>query len=86
MNLLRLSDIMILGQTVPPLLVAHLVAVIVYSVVGVFVLASCFFVIKKMMPFSITKEIEHDQNIALAIVLASVILGMSIIIAASICG
>lgn len=84
MNLFRSSEMLLLGQTMPPLLISHLIAVVVYSIVGVFVLASCFFVIKKMMPFSITKEIEQDQNVALAIVLAAVILGMSMIISASI--
>ena len=75
---------LLLGQTMPPSLMTHLIAVIIYSVLGVFVLASCFFVLKKMMPFSVTKEIEQDQNVALAIVIAAVILGMSMIISAAI--
>ena len=33
---------------------------------------------------SVTKEIEQDQNVALAIIIGSVIIGMSIIIAAAI--
>ena len=37
-------------------------------------------------PFSVRKEIEEDQNIALAIVIASVILGSALIIAAAIHG
>jgi len=40
----------------------------------------------KFLPFSIVKEIEQDQNTALAIVMGSVILGISIIIAAAIMG
>jgi putative membrane protein len=36
------------------------------------------------MPFSLRKEIEEDQNTALAIIIGSVIIGMSIIIAAAI--
>jgi uncharacterized membrane protein YjfL (UPF0719 family) len=48
------------------------------------VLGSCFWVMKRMMPFSVTKEIEQDQNIALAIIIGSVVIGMSIIIAAAI--
>ena len=62
----------------------HLLAVVVFSLVGVLVLASCFWIMKRMMPFSVTKEIEEDQNIALAIIMGSVIVGMSIIIAAAI--
>jgi putative membrane protein len=39
---------------------------------------------KTLMPFSLRKEIEEDQNTALAIIIGSVIIGMSIIIAAAI--
>ena len=35
-------------------------------------------------PFSVRKEIEDDQNVALAIVIASVILGSALIIAAAV--
>jgi len=67
-------------------IVTHLLAVVVFSLVGVLVLASCFWVMKRMMPFSVIKEIEQDQNIALAIIIGSVIIGMSLIIAAAIIG
>jgi putative membrane protein len=67
-------------------LIRHLTAVVVFSMVGVLVLALCFFLISRFVPFSVAKEIEEDQNVALAIIVASVILGMSIIIAASILG
>jgi putative membrane protein len=62
----------------------HLPAVIVYSMVGVLVLGGCFWIMKTLMPFSLRKEIEEDQNTALAIIIGSVIIGMSIIIAAAI--
>ncbi|MBS0204327.1 MAG: DUF350 domain-containing protein [Planctomycetes bacterium] len=67
-----------------PNLLGRLLAVIIYSLVGVVVLGACFWIMKKMMPFSLTKEIEEDQNTALAIIMGSVIIGMSIIIAAAI--
>jgi len=38
----------------------------------------------KLSPFSVRKEIEEDQNTALAIILGSVLIGLSIIIAAAI--
>ncbi len=69
-----------------PTIVTHLLAVVIFSLVGVLVLASCFWVMKRMMPFSVVKEIEQDQNIALAIIIGSVIIGMSMIIAAAIIG
>ncbi|MEP0505613.1 MAG: DUF350 domain-containing protein [Paracoccaceae bacterium] len=38
--------------------------------------------IRKLSPFSIIKEIETDQNIALAILIASVFVSLSLIISA----
>ena len=68
----------------PPTLGTHLIAVVIYSLVGMIVLGACFWLMKRMMPFSVTKEIEQDQNIALAIVIGSVVIGMSMIISAAI--
>lgn len=67
-------------------LVAHLVAAIVFSLVGIAVLFGAFVVLGRLVPFSIRNEIEHDQNVALAIIMASIILGISLIIAAAILG
>jgi uncharacterized membrane protein YjfL (UPF0719 family) len=58
----------------------------VYSTVGVVMFTVSFVVIGRLLPFSIRKEIEEDQNVALAILIAAVIIGLSIIIAASISG
>ena len=57
-----------------------------YTVFGVIVFAIAYWVMVKVSPFSIRKEIEGDQNTALAILMASVILGLAIIIAAAIHG
>ena len=62
------------------------VASVVYSVIGIVMFAAGFLVIKLVTPFSIRKEIEEDQNTALAIVIGSVILGLSLIIAHAIGG
>lgn len=64
----------------------HLLAAVIFSLVGVAVLAICFKLMSKFTPFSIKKEIEEDQNVALAIIMGAVIIGMSIIIAAAIIG
>jgi putative membrane protein len=64
----------------------HFVASLLYSVVGLIFFALAFFLIRKFTPFSIRKEIEEDQNTALAILIGSVILGIAIIIAAAIHG
>lgn len=57
---------------------------LLYSAVGVGVFGVAFLVMIKMTPFSVRKEIEDDQNTALAIVMGSVILGLAWIIAATV--
>jgi uncharacterized membrane protein YjfL (UPF0719 family) len=57
---------------------------ILYSLIGVAVFALSFWVIAKLLPFSVRKEIEEDQNTALGIVLGAIILGLSLIIASAI--
>jgi uncharacterized membrane protein YjfL (UPF0719 family) len=69
-------------DTIMPVLVTTLVFVIL----GLIIFALAFFVIAKATPFSVRKEIEEDQNVALAIVIASVILGSALIIAAAVHG
>ncbi len=57
-----------------------------YTLFGLVVFGIAFWVIVKITPFSIRKEIEQDQNVSLAILIGSMILGLSIIIAATIHG
>jgi len=63
-----------------------LITTIVFVLLGLITFALAFFVITKVTPFSVRKEIEDDQNTALAIVIGSVILGTALIIAAAIHG
>lgn len=63
-----------------------LISAIVFVLIGLIVFGSAFFIIVKVAPFSVRKEIEDDQNIALGIVIGSVILGVAIIIASAING
>ena len=62
------------------------VTTVVFVIIGLIVFALAFLVIAKATPFSVRKEIEEDHNVALAIVIASVILGSALIIAAAIHG
>ncbi len=80
------EDTALLDGAAPVKLWVHLLAAIIFSLVGVAVLAVCFKLMSKLSPFSIKKEIEEDQNVALAIIMGAVIIGMSIIIAAAIQG
>jgi putative membrane protein len=63
--------------------VSILITTLVYAFVGLSVFALAFFAMVKLAPFSVKKEIEVDQNTALAILMGSVIIGLSIIIAAA---
>jgi len=66
--------------------VKALIASLVYSLIGIVMFGISFLVIRLVTPFSLRKEIEDDQNTALAILIGSVILGLSIIIASAIGG
>jgi putative membrane protein len=59
---------------------------LVFATVGVVIFAIAFFVMAKVAPFSLRKEIEHDQNTSLGIVIGSVIIGLSLIISSAIKG
>ena len=53
----------------------------IYSIVGLIIMGIGFLLITVFSPFSIKKEIEDDQNIALGVIIGAVIIGISIIIA-----
>ncbi len=63
-----------------------LVSTVIYAAVGVLMMGLCFKVITVLVPFCVRKEIEDDQNVALAILVGSMFIGIAIIIAASISG
>ena len=76
-----------LGLVIPiDSLLSIVVTTLIFVIIGLIVFAIAFLVIAKATPFSVRKEIEEDQNVALAIVIASVILGSALIIAAAIAG
>ena len=62
----------------------ELILTFVYSAVGMLVFAVFFFLVIKFAPFPIIKEIEEDQNMALAILIGAMVIGLSIIVAAAI--
>jgi uncharacterized membrane protein YjfL (UPF0719 family) len=72
-------------MNVPHLLDQLLVAT-VFSLLGLIILGVVWLVLVKVLPFSLRKEFEDDQNTALGIVLGCLILGISLIIAAAIHG
>jgi putative membrane protein len=59
---------------------------LVFALLGVLVFWLCFVVIDKLTPYNLWEEIVVKQNIALALVVASMSLGICIIVAAAIHG
>lgn len=53
----------------------------IFSSLGVIMFGASFFLLAKIVPFSLRKEIEEDQNTALGIVMGAIILGIALIIA-----
>lgn len=62
------------------------ITTVIYTIFGVVVFALAFAAMVKLSPFPIRKELEADHNVAVAILMASVILGLAIIIAAALHG
>jgi hypothetical protein len=67
-------------------LVQPVVYSLIFTVMGILVFGVAFFVMTKITPFSIRKEIEEDQNTSLGIVIGSVIIGLALIISSAIKG
>ena len=59
---------------------------IVYALIGVVIFWLCFIIIDKITPYKLWEEIVEKQNVALALVVAAMSLGISIIVAAAIHG
>ena len=63
-----------------------IVETLAFTLIGLILFALAFWIIVKVSPFSIRKELEEDQNIALGIVIAAVIIGIAMIVSAAIHG
>ena len=59
-----------------------MIETVFYMILGLILFGISIWIMDKVTPFSVRKEIEEDQNVALGIVMASVIIGISIILAA----
>lgn len=60
----------------------EIVSTVIYTLLGVLLMWGCWKVIDLLTPFSIVKEIEDGHNMALAILIGSLFIALSIIIAA----
>jgi putative membrane protein len=57
-----------------------------FALLGMALFGLAWFIVVKVSPFSIRKEIEEDQNTALGIILGALLIGIAIIIAAAVSG
>ena len=63
-----------------------ILASIVFSIIGIAILLITYFIIEKLTPENTWSQISKNNNVALAIVFAAFIIGMSMIISAAIHG
>ena len=61
-----------------------LVNAVVYAALGIIIFAIAFVLIDKLTPYHLWKEIVQDKNVALAILIGALSIGMCIIIAAAV--
>ena len=62
----------------------QILGTVVYSVIGIVIFIIAYAIIAKICPFSVNKEISEDHNMALGIIIGSVMIGLAIIIASAI--
>jgi uncharacterized membrane protein YjfL (UPF0719 family) len=58
----------------------------VYAALGIFMFIVAFKIAAKLLPFDVVKELVEDDNIAVGILMASIMIGLAIIIASAIHG
>ncbi len=68
------------------LLFQHIAAAVIFSITGIVAFGASLWLMNKFAPFSLRKELEEDQNTAVAVIIGAIIIGMSIIIASAIHG
>ena len=59
---------------------------LVFSLLGIIILLVAYFIIEKLTPENTWKEVAQKNNVAVAIVFAAFIIGISMIISAAIHG
>jgi putative membrane protein len=62
------------------------IAAVVFAVIGLVVFGLSVWVLSRCLPFSLRKELEDDQNVAVGVIVGGMLIGVAIIIAAAIAG
>jgi putative membrane protein len=64
--------------------IMNALSALVFALLGIVIFVGTFVVVDKMTPYHLWKEIVEDKNIALAILLGAMSIGLCIIIAAAV--
>ena len=62
----------------------ELIPTVIYFVVGLILFGLSILLMETFAPFSIRKEIEEDQNVALGILMGGMMIALAIVLAAAI--
>ena len=64
--------------------IANVISALVFTFIGIFIFVLAFIIMDKLTPYHLWKEIVQEHNMALAILVGAMSLGICIIIAAAI--
>ncbi|MGA2326038.1 MAG: DUF350 domain-containing protein [Bryobacteraceae bacterium] len=64
----------------------YLLNAVIYSALGILIFVGTFALVDKLTPYALWKEIVEDKNVALAIMVGAMSIGMCVIIAAAVHG
>ena len=62
----------------------YLVNAIVYAILGIIIFIGAFAIVDMLTPYALWKEIVEEKNLALAVMVGAMSIGMCIIIAAAV--
>jgi uncharacterized membrane protein YjfL (UPF0719 family) len=62
----------------------YLLNALLYAILGIIIFIGCFAIVDKLTPYDLWAEIVEHKNVALAILVGAISLGMCIIIASAI--
>ncbi len=64
--------------------IANVISALVFTFIGIFIFVLAFIVMDKLTPYHLWKEIVEEHNMALAILVGAMSIGICIIIASAI--
>ena len=65
-------------------LAPNIVAAILFAVLGVATFVAAFWIVDRLTPYDLWKEVIEEQNVAVAILMGLIGVGLAIVIAAAI--